>query len=156
MSYIDIDYFRFYFTHLKYNSGFLKQVCSHVSSNDLVTLIKTDFSVFSKSTAVIIPCGFCIAHSLQKLQTFTICFIHISHKNNFVKTWVNHKFLKSKVFRDQSLIKHWTVLLIFWQASNQIVKCYINWKLDKVYFSSIRVQVIKPINLFNIVTSSSN
>lgn len=67
-----MDYFRLYFTHLKYNSGFLKQVCSHVSSNDLVIPIKTDLRVFSKSTAVIIPCGFCIAHSLQKLQTFTI------------------------------------------------------------------------------------
>lgn len=56
---------RSHFTHLEDDSGLLKQVRSHVGSNDSVARIKTDFSVFSKAAAVIIPCGFCIANSLQ-------------------------------------------------------------------------------------------
>lgn len=57
-----------HFTYLEDNSGFLKQIRSHVGSNDSIPLIKADFSVFSKPTAVIIPRGLCIANSLQHYE----------------------------------------------------------------------------------------
>lgn len=74
-----------HFTHLEDNSGFLQQVCSHVGSNDSVTWIKTDFSVFSKPTAVIIPCGFCIANSLQNYRLAEFVLLVYFIKINFSK-----------------------------------------------------------------------
>lgn len=59
---------QYFYPYLKDNSGFLQQVSSHVGSYNLVSLIKTDFCVFPKPTAVVIAGGLGISNSLQNIE----------------------------------------------------------------------------------------
>lgn len=52
--------------YLKHHSGFFQEVSSHVSTNDSIPLIKTNFNVFTKATAVVIPGSFGISNRLKK------------------------------------------------------------------------------------------
>lgn len=58
----------YFYPYLKDNSGFLQQVSSHVGSYNLISLIKTDFCVFPKPTAVVIAGGLGISNSLQSIE----------------------------------------------------------------------------------------
>ena len=60
---------QYFFSYLKDNSGFLQQVSSHVRSYNLISLIKTNFRVFPKPTAVVIAGGLGISNSLQNIAT---------------------------------------------------------------------------------------
>ena len=52
---------------LKYNSGFLQQICPHVSSYNVIVLVKGYLQVLSKSTAVVIAYCLCIPNSLKQV-----------------------------------------------------------------------------------------
>lgn len=53
-------------TYLKYYSGLLKQIRSHVGTDDVISLIKANLNVFPKAAAVVIAGGFCISNGLHR------------------------------------------------------------------------------------------
>lgn len=52
--------------HLKHHSWFLQQICSHIGSNDTISIVKADLNVLSETTAVVISGGLRISNGLKR------------------------------------------------------------------------------------------
>lgn len=53
-------------TYLKGHSGLLQQVGPHVGPNDVVTFVKTNLDILSKTAAIVIASGFGISNGLYR------------------------------------------------------------------------------------------
>lgn len=90
-------------THLKYHSRFLQQICSHVGTDDTVTVVKADLDVFPKATAVVISGGLCISDGLGKRRQtqptiITKCVFRGGYADNH--NWSAHCKCKESVHLD--------------------------------------------------------
>lgn len=90
-------------THLKYHSRFLQQICSHVGTDDTVTVVKADLDVFPKATAVVISGGLCISDGLGKRRQtqptiITKCVFRRGYADNH--NWSVHCKCKESVHLD--------------------------------------------------------
>lgn len=65
-------------THLKYYSGLLKQIRSHVGTDDVISPIKANLNVFPKAAAVVIAGGFCISNCLHRREEKE-CYLWLNH-----------------------------------------------------------------------------
>lgn len=64
-------------TNLKYYSGLLKQIRSHVGTDDVVSPIEANLDVLPEAAAIVIAGGFCISNGLhRRKKSIFLCLSH--------------------------------------------------------------------------------